>query len=241
MHNLRDQDRFWRGLLSQCKRARAKQEVNPKGVSARDLTYCSHKPVRIGTTIPERSVLITIITWRLQFHPVNVSNLHVKGVYVLEARAVSRAPPIVYVTWCPLNDGNCRLIIPIVNGRYAREALPHAFNIGGFEYGKSNHTKIKHIYNEFETLNESCDVVFVTHEITWRRAYVFKRKPGIFYTGITSSDSIVSFVNSFTIPNIQRHVITRETFREVKCDQSHCSPLLVLPAESKLWRHSPND
>ena len=25
----------------------------------------------------------------------NVSNLHVKGAYVLEARAVSRAPPIV--------------------------------------------------------------------------------------------------------------------------------------------------
>ena len=61
----------------------------------RDLTYCSHKPECIGTTNPDRSVLITIITWRFQFHPVNVSNLHVKGAYVLEARAVSRAPPIV--------------------------------------------------------------------------------------------------------------------------------------------------
>ena len=28
-----------------------------------------------------------------QFHPVNVSNLHVKDAYVLEARAVSRPPP----------------------------------------------------------------------------------------------------------------------------------------------------
>ena len=36
-----------------------------------------------------------IIKWHFQFHPVNVSNLHEKGAYVLEARAVSRAPPIV--------------------------------------------------------------------------------------------------------------------------------------------------
>ena len=57
--------------------------------------YCSQKPECIGTTNPDRSVLITIITWHFQFHPVNVSNLRVKGAYVLEARAVSRAPPIV--------------------------------------------------------------------------------------------------------------------------------------------------
>ena len=61
----------------------------------RDLTYCSHKPECIGTTNPDRSVLITIITWHFQFHPVNVSNLCIKDAYVLEARAVSRAPPIV--------------------------------------------------------------------------------------------------------------------------------------------------
>ena len=60
----------------------------------RDLTYCSHKPECIGTTNPDRSVLITIITWPFQFHPMNVSNLHVKGTYVFEVRAVSRAPPI---------------------------------------------------------------------------------------------------------------------------------------------------
>ena len=55
----------------------------------------SHKPECIGTTNPDRSVLIPIITWHFQFHSVNVSNLHVKGTFVLEARAVSRAPPIV--------------------------------------------------------------------------------------------------------------------------------------------------
>ena len=46
----------------------------------------------------------------------------------------------------PLNDGNCHLTIPVVKGRCAREALPH-------------HTTIKHIYNESENLNGSCDVV----------------------------------------------------------------------------------
>ena len=60
----------------------------------------------------------------------------------------------------PLNDGNCRLTIPVVKGRCAREALPQAFNIGVFKYDKSNPTAIKHIHNESENLNESCDVAF---------------------------------------------------------------------------------
>ena len=51
----------------------------------------------------------------------------------------------------PLNDGNCTL---------PREALPHAFDISVFEYGKSSPTTIKHIYIESEKLNESCDVAF---------------------------------------------------------------------------------
>ena len=40
------------------------------------------------------------------------------------------------------------------------QALPHAFNIGVFKYGKSNPTTIEHIYNESENLNETCDVDF---------------------------------------------------------------------------------
>ena len=127
-------------------------------VSPRDLTY-SYKPECIGTTNPDRSVLITIISWHFQFHPVSISNLHVKKTYVLEARAVSRAPPIV-TSRGPLNDGNCRLTTPVVKGRCAREALPHACNIGVFKYGKSNPTTMKHIYNESENLNESYDIAF---------------------------------------------------------------------------------
>ena len=58
----------------------------------------------------------------------------------------------------PLNDGYCRLTIPVVKGRCAREALPHVFNIGLFKYGKSNSTTIKHIHNESEHFDESCDI-----------------------------------------------------------------------------------
>ena len=91
----------------------------------------SHKFDCFETTYPDRSVLITIITWHIQFHAVKVSNRHVKGAYVLEARAVSRAPAIVTSRGAP-----CRLTIPVVKGRCAREALPHAFNIGVFKHGK---------------------------------------------------------------------------------------------------------
>ena len=88
-----------------------------------------------------------------------VSNLHVKGTYVLKARAVSCTPPLLRHV-VPFNDGNCRLTIPVIKGCCACEALPHAFYIWVFKYGKSNPTKIKHIYNKSENLNESCDVAF---------------------------------------------------------------------------------
>ena len=34
----------------------------------------------------------------------------------------------------PLNDGNCRLTMPVGKGRCARDALPHAFHIGVFKF-----------------------------------------------------------------------------------------------------------
>ena len=111
-----------------------------------------HKPECIGTTHLDRSLLITIITWHFQFHPANVCNLHVKGAYVRRESRFTRS------SHC--NDGNCRLTIPVVEGRCAREVLPRAFNIGVFKYGKSNPNTIKHIYNESENLKEGCDVAF---------------------------------------------------------------------------------
>ena len=46
-------------------------------------------------------VLIKIIALHFRFHPVNASDLLVKGAYVLEARAFSRAPPIVMSRGAP--------------------------------------------------------------------------------------------------------------------------------------------
>ena len=47
-----------------------------------------------------------------------------------------------------------------VNLLFCGEALPHAFIIGVFKYGKSYSTTIKHIYIESENLNESYNVAF---------------------------------------------------------------------------------
>ena len=135
------------------------RKSNPEGVSPRDLTYCSQKPECIGTTNPDRSVPITIITWHFEFHPVNVSNLPQKTHKCLKREPFHVLLPLLR-HMVPLNDENCRLTIPVGKGRCAREALPHAFNIGVFEYGKSNPTTIKHIYNESDNFNESCHVAF---------------------------------------------------------------------------------
>ena len=72
---------------------------NPERVSPRDLTY---KPECIGTTNPDRSVLIKIITWHFQFHQMNVNNK-----MRICARSESRftCPSYCYVTWCPLTTG----------------------------------------------------------------------------------------------------------------------------------------
>ena len=51
----------------------------------------------------------------------------------------------------PLNDGNCRLTIPVGKGRCVHDALPNVFNIDVFKYNKSNSTKTRHIY--FDSAN----------------------------------------------------------------------------------------
>ena len=81
------------------------------GSHSQDLTYYSHKPECIMTTNPDRSVLITIITWHFQFRPVNVSHLHLR--YEYRARSKSR------FAW-----------------RCARNALHHAFHIGVYKFVK---------------------------------------------------------------------------------------------------------
>ena len=106
---------------------------NPEADMPSDLTYCSHKPEYIVTTTPNRSVWITIITWHFQFHIVNVSILHSK--YETGARSENRFSCYshCYGHVVSLNDGNCRLTMPVGNGRCARDALLHIFEIGVFK------------------------------------------------------------------------------------------------------------
>ena len=109
------------------------------------ISYCSHKPGCIVTTNPDRSVLITIITWHFQFRPVNVSILHLKYEYRARRESHFACYSHCYVTWCPLT-------IPVVKGRCARDALPHAFHIGVFKVVRSISAAIKHIYKNLQTL-----------------------------------------------------------------------------------------
>ena len=63
----------------------------------------------------------------------------------------------------PLNDGNCRLTIPVVKGRCAPDTLPHAFHIGVFEFVQTISTAIKHIYKESANIIADCNVAFDTN------------------------------------------------------------------------------
>ena len=124
------------------------RKSNPEGVSPRDLTYCSHKPEWMVTTNPDRSVLITIITRHFQFHPVNVSILHLK--YEYRARSESRFPchSHCYVTWCPLTTRIVASQFPSSRDaalvtRYLRPFISACLNSS-----KTISTTIKHICKE---------------------------------------------------------------------------------------------
>ena len=64
----------------------------------------------------------------------------------------------------PLNDGNCRLTMPVGKGRCARDALPHAFHIGVFKFVFYDFYRIKHIYKESAYIIEGCGVVCDTND-----------------------------------------------------------------------------
>ena len=111
---------------------------NPEDDKSRDLTYCSHKPEWFVTANPERSVLITIITWNLQFHLVNVYILHWKYKYGPRSESRFACYPHCYVTWC--------LTIPVGKGRCTCDALPYTLNIVVFKTVSKNSATIKRIY-----------------------------------------------------------------------------------------------
>ena len=64
----------------------------------------------------------------------------------------------------PLNDGNCRLTMPVGKGCWARDALSHTSNVGGFNSVKNNSHTIKYIYNESVKIIVGCNVAFHTND-----------------------------------------------------------------------------
>ena len=122
-----DEDRFWRGLLLQCTRACASRKSNSSVKRLRDWTQYPYRQ-SIVTTDRDRSVLITIITWHVQFHLANVSILHLK--YVYGARSESRFACFTLYLPChvvPLKNEHYRLQMPVIKGLCARDAQLHTY------------------------------------------------------------------------------------------------------------------
>ena len=110
---LRDQDRLWRGLLSQCTTVRANRKSNSEAVRPR---LYLHNPECIVTTSTHSSVLITIITWHFQFHRSNVNIIYLKYTYGTDYESHFTHCYFCYVTWWPLTAG-------IVPSRHAAHVM----------------------------------------------------------------------------------------------------------------------
>ena len=139
------------------------RKSNPEGVSPRDLTYCSHKPECIVTTNPDRSVLITIITWHFQFRPVNVSILHLKYDYRAQSESPFACYSHCYVMWYPLTMGIAASQCPsarsaVLVTRYLTPFISACLNLF------LRIITIKHIYKESANIIESCNVACDTSD-----------------------------------------------------------------------------
>ena len=133
---------FWSICHNARGRARtARQIPRPLGFDV----LCAQARVHCDTN-PDRSVLITIITWHFQFHLVNISILHNTNVVLEASRFACHSH--FYVTWCQLTTK----IVAV---------LPHAFNQWSKCLNPSkNSTTIKHINNESANIIEGCNVAF---------------------------------------------------------------------------------
>ena len=117
---------FWKGLLSQCTRARAKQEVI---LFVHDRMDCDNKTQQIG--LNSNYNMTFFISLRECWHSIFKRRMNI----LLETRTISRANPACY-SLChvvPLNNGNYHLTMPVLKGRCARDALPDTFNIGVYK------------------------------------------------------------------------------------------------------------
>ena len=82
---------------------------------------------------------------------------------VLETRSIARATRIVPPRNAPWRR-ELSPTIPVVKGCFARDALPHTFNIGEFKSTEKNSALIEYISNECENIIEGCYVAFYTND-----------------------------------------------------------------------------
>ena len=117
------------GVFSQCTRTSAKRKSNPEAARPWDLTYCSHKP-EVGLN-HDYNMAFSISLRRCKYSPFRVL-----------------LPLLDQVV--PLNTRNCRLTMPVVKRRCARDALPHTSNTNGFKSFKKIYHKITHLQWNFK-------------------------------------------------------------------------------------------
>ena len=132
--------------MSQCTRARAKREV----LFAQARVHCDNKTRQIGFN-HDYNMTISISPRESWYSPL-------KRRLSCSKREPFRVllPLLRHVV--PLNDGNCRLTMPVGKGRCARDALPHAFHIGVLKFVFTISTTIKHIYKGSANIIEGCYV-----------------------------------------------------------------------------------
>ena len=118
------------------------RKSNPKAVRPRNLMYCLHKPDYIVTTNPDRSVLITIITWHFQFHLMNVSILHLKYEYGAKQELFRMLLPLL------------SHMVPLTKDTMLVTCFLTPSIAACLYLSKNNFITIKHIHNESETIIE---------------------------------------------------------------------------------------
>ena len=136
-----------------------KGEVNYKSKLVQAMAWHREdtKPLPESVVIQSDSVYMTLSDW-LSWLLHHIGKIYPYGEkqYCLSTRGIPSPPS--------LNVGNSD-----PSGRVGARDGSTIFckipTIGVFEYGKSNLTTIKHIYNESENLNESCGVAFDSNNL----------------------------------------------------------------------------
>ena len=144
------------GLLSQCTRARAKQEVKSRRRSRRDLTYCSHKPECIVTTNPSRAGLNHDYNMTFLISPHGCPYSPLKWRSSRSKREPFRVLPPLLRHVVPLSDGKLLSHNALVKGHCARDAIPWTFHIEVFKCDQDNSDTITRIGDDSVELLDSC-------------------------------------------------------------------------------------